>query len=634
MAAVKMFSMRIVGIASLISCSLISLFCLNALCIFQPRTLGSLLPLDTPIDHNQENNDDSRIEAFMDNSATEYSPPLPDSSYSHLEDNPVQTSRSKEASPEMLVRDALHLHERRQATSSNPLGALGSLFRSGTSSAANSIESGFSGLLSGGLSSLGNGLLSDLDGPALFLGIGLGTGTATGLNLSTTEEANATATSVASANGMTPTGTNGVALNLGNGLASAAAPLIASYLSHSNISIPPTAAQAIFPLAQGIGNGTLTGLDITQYQFAPSNGTSIGDTVGNFGLGLSESLARNVNGAKIMNSSLLSGLTGPSSNLPATLQAAGVGIGQGAAQGFGVMKRTVSFDMSTTNSSFDFPEAAGAFSSGLTSSFLESADLSSIGTKFAQSSLTKNISLPTIVGGFARGLVDGVAGAASAAGGVTKLLNSNSTFSALMQPPTDIVGAGLGNTMSDASIAFGRGLGYEGTLVGGALLSKGMLLSPNSTSSNLSKRDTNNADTDPVINSTFLSFLAQTGVDRLQCDGIGGFGSILIGLSESKTISIGSLTSFKLDNSTAALLPSGTSSIHLDGNTFDFDLQNLPSAKVNGLSIIGFALILVLHSKLRNNRLTSCLTSTSFIGRVSLFICSSAIHNFEFYADN
>lgn len=534
--------------------------------------------------------------------------------------------------------------ERRQATGSNPLSALGSLLGGVSGTDGSSITSELGGLLSSGLSSLGNGLLNDLDGPALFLGIGLGTGTTTGLNLSTAEQANAVASSVAAANDMNATGINGAAMNLGNGLAAAAVPLVASNFSQSNTtsSLRSTIAQAIFPLAQGIGNGTAAGLSITELQFTPANGTGVGDVAGNLGLGLSESLIRSINTAKILNSSILSGLTNADLNLPETFQAAGVGIGQGAAQGFGVMKQTTVSNAPIADNSFDALDAVEAFSSGLTSSFLESADLSTVVAKLGTSPLKKNISLPTIIGGFARGLVDGVVSATSAAGGFSKLLTGNASFSALMNPPTDVVGIGLNNTMSGASIAFGRGLGYEGVLVGGAILSKG--ISPNSPSANTSanstasevpavssvlRRDVNTTGIDPIINSTFLSFLTQRGVNVLQCDGIGGLGSIFIGLVESKTIPAPSLTSLKLDNSTASLLPAGTSSVQLDGNTFGFDLQDLSSAKVNGLPIVGFAVVLAFHSKLSFLLQALALTLNSLTGCDSLPIRSSRTYDLE-----
>ncbi|KAH7343120.1 hypothetical protein BKA66DRAFT_543869 [Pyrenochaeta sp. MPI-SDFR-AT-0127] len=228
--------------------------------------------------------------------------------------------------------------------------------------------------LTGILSSLSGTTVDSLGASALFLGIGIGMGTSTGLNLTSIPEANAQATRIATANNASATGLNLVAQNLGSGLAGEMMPSF----SNSRKSL----GSAAFALASGIGNATAMGLKLTQQRFLPSTDSTIEALAGNFGLGLAMPIASKVDLQAMMNSLSSTGATAMlMRNLPEIAAAAGMGIGEGAKTGLGLVgtsspprgqKRQQPDD---PLASVNISEAVGSFTRGLSQSFIQGSDL-------------------------------------------------------------------------------------------------------------------------------------------------------------------------------------------------------------------------------------------------------------------
>ncbi|PVI01883.1 hypothetical protein DM02DRAFT_670923 [Periconia macrospinosa] len=320
------------------------------------------------------------------------------------------------------------------------------------------ITAGLGNLFSQGLAGIGNSLTEGLATPALFLGIGLGMGVENGLNLTTPEESKIGAVKIAQSMGQESTGINMVAQNLGTGLSgqlsSAFAPTNNSDSSGNGLlgglgSLP--IGLAAFSLAQGIGQGTSRGLKLTQTTMNPVNSSDIMAIAQNFGMGVSEPIASNIDIQSLMSrsgaglSSLPIGLMafslaqgigqGTSSGLKLTQEkfepvnnsdvttiaqnlglgistpiassidvqsllsqagsgggislnqlpqiaaSAGVGLGEGASRGLGFAKPGPAGSLSRKRqapqdpNSLDIPGAVGNFTLGLSESFLKSADL-------------------------------------------------------------------------------------------------------------------------------------------------------------------------------------------------------------------------------------------------------------------
>ncbi|GAD94060.1 predicted protein [Paecilomyces variotii No. 5] len=197
---------------------------------------------------------------------------------------------------------------------------LGDLFggRSDSSSGGNDFLNGLKNILSGGQStsnSTGSSVLDDLlqkgvgslfsgfsdglDNLAVSLGVGLGAGTAQGLNLSTQNQISTMASSAAVMNGAKPTGFNQLTTKFGSGLTAAIVPLAVKALPLNG---QTDFGQVAFTLAQGIGNGTSSGLRLTNNTSAPQKGSHLSTLAGNLGLGISEPIAGSVNISKVLNS--------------------------------------------------------------------------------------------------------------------------------------------------------------------------------------------------------------------------------------------------------------------------------------------------------------------------------------------
>ena len=188
-----------------------------------------------------------------------------------------------------------------RATATRP-GLIKRLFGFGDPPATNSssgtaTDSGLAGLfapLANAFSSIGDGIMKDLTGSAMFFGIGLGSGAAQGLKLATPNMTQAVGAKIAADNGQQATGLNPAIENFGLGLSG-------SLLGSLNLSSLAGGAGAIGlgplmrSLAEGLGNGTVSGLKLSAVDVEPPNGSTIPDAAGNFGYGLSKSLASNIN---------------------------------------------------------------------------------------------------------------------------------------------------------------------------------------------------------------------------------------------------------------------------------------------------------------------------------------------------
>jgi hypothetical protein len=454
-------------------------------------------------------------------------------------------------------------------------------------------------LLSEGFSGIGNAIIGSLDTPAFFLGIGLGTGAITGLNFSSPDHANAVATQVASANGYSATGMNEIALNVGDGLAATIIPLVDPPDKPLNLSLIIPLA---FPFAEGIANGTLVGLHLTTKSFAPSTGDNLTDLAANVALGLSEAFASNID-PNILKNLTGSGLSLSTSGLDfaGIAESAGEGLSLGTVIGLGITQQSIA-DLAQSPSTFQnftqmIPVIVKDFTIGLTSSFLESVDFSLLSKKVQgiSSSVSIQINIPEIVEGFIRGAVDGVTDGLTVAGGISNFITGKMPVDALARP--DAPGTTFNDSVDGAAVAFGRGLANEAILQVGLAIGR---KSNSSTPGPLSRRSPIDnllpSTQGPIINSSFLSFLVQEGVNNLQCKGVGGIGSVAMGLEGSKVLSLDKLG---FSNSTTSLLPNTPLTVTLDGNQFTFGLQSVTgSVYINGLPMKTYTYLTVAHGEL------------------------------------
>jgi hypothetical protein len=234
-------------------------------------------------------------------------------------------------------------------------------------------------------------------------------GAETAFNLTDENNVNAIAINAAAAMGMEPTGLNLVAQNLGTGLASQLAPAFGNPVTDVPIGM------AAYALAQGMGQGSANALGLTQENFEPNNGSDYMTIARNLGLGISGPIAGNINTQQLLNQTGFGG--GVIMNqLPQLMMAAGQGLGEGACKGLGLDRPS-----NVTSSSFrkrqapgdtnqfDIVGATGNFTSGLSESFFQSADLSKI---FDPSSIKMNLDSAAILSyasGAGKGLGEGLA---------------------------------------------------------------------------------------------------------------------------------------------------------------------------------------------------------------------------------
>lgn len=537
------------------------------------------------------------------------------------------------------------LSARQSDAGSDPLGAL---FGAGATTTASSAAaattsasagsdplSGLTGSLGSAFSSIGSGLLSDISGAGMFLGIGIGAGAAQGLNLSTADRAKEVGAQVALASGMNATGLNPTIQNAGMG---ATATLLGSLNVSSlgkNIDLQPI----IVSLAEGLGNGTVMGLNLNpSANIVPPAGNDTASIAGGFGYGLSRSVTGNLNLSQMFTSNpqttaqLVAALPGAASGF-------GKGLGAGIPIGLGLQPDTPVPSTPTVDGQVDASGIAEGFAQGLTSRLLANGTASKLVASLSNSSSGSggsglpgmgHVNIGSVAQGFARGLVQGAGDAVTSIGGVGALINGTAHAPVGALPNSTIA---FNDSVGGAAAGFGQGLGGQGVLVARQLLSHSNTVS-SSASANNTKRYDHSKEVNAIVvrqssnstalasfngsqgvnismflNSQTISSAAQAGVDALTCSGVGGLVGVLLGLVSSGAIPLMSGT--PVDAHTASLIkqavPSGIIEIHNDGNTFDIDGQKVldgmnsgliamaSGIKINGQGVVAFAVLLVFH---------------------------------------
>ncbi|KAF2676878.1 hypothetical protein K458DRAFT_436943 [Lentithecium fluviatile CBS 122367] len=333
-------------------------------------------------------------------------------------------------------------------------GLLGGLLGGGGSNSTGGLGDLFGQALSG----LGGDLAGSLATPAFFLGIGVGMGAETGLNLTNENQAKEIATKVASSMGMEPTGLNLVAQNLGSGLSAQLAPAL------GNVGSDVPIGMVVYALAQGIGEGSASGLNLTQEKFEPKNSSDIMSVAGNFGLGIAGPIAGGIGNSQFFSqASTTSGQL--MAQIPQIAMAAGQGLGEGASKGLGLSKSANSTVVSplgkrqvpTDPNEIDLEGTVRNFTYGLSESFLQSADLSKV---FDPGSLNLNLD--------ATGIISYASGAGKGLGeGLAIGLNLTAAVGGTVTSP-EVGGTGINSTQEQIAEQFVKGLSAALLQNGGA----------------------------------------------------------------------------------------------------------------------------------------------------------------------
>lgn len=295
---------------------------------------------------------------------------------------------------------------------------------SANATAGGDLLSGLTGGIGDALSGIGQSLLQNVGGAALFLGTGLGAGAAQGLNIAPAPMTMQAAAKVASDNGMSATGLNPVIQNAAMGA-------LASLLGSVNVSsVASLTANLDFKgfalsLSQGIGNGVSSGLNFSPQAMAmqPPVGNTTSDVVGTFGFGLSKSLTSNIDLSHASLSSInLQPLTGgqPVSMLALSLAQ---GIGNGASSGLKLTQANLSPPQGTSAA-----DTAGAFGFGLTNTLTNNINTTALVDGIKNTNLNEalgNISLAQTASSFGSGLGSGAAAGLKLASAVIDAPNPN-----------------------------------------------------------------------------------------------------------------------------------------------------------------------------------------------------------------
>lgn len=374
--------------------------------------------------------------------------------------------------------------------------------------------------------------------------------------------------------------------------------------------------QAALALAQGLGGGAASGLKSTTISSkgvadtqagtqtgVVYNTSGLNGVAGNLGLGLSSSFLSGISLSSIasMGSSLL-GSTGSSLDISAIGAGLGAGLGQGAAVGLGFQKDVDS------PSSQDPAIITQVFAKGLASSFLNNETLSAVIDSFSPSSGNSSVmglSLSSIdISKAAEGLAVGL------------ISGAGSTISTLQVIGADITS--FNDTVGGAATGFGRGLGSEGAKVVEQLLASSSKAtkkrnleeapgsSPLERSLSLQRREatttnaTNLASVIASLNASAINPIIQTGIDDLSCMGVGGLVGIFLGLVESKTIDLKTITSMATPstNNSTLNLPDQIFVIKSGGNTYSLNpAKGIMTVLINGMGIYRLVGVAAAHSK-------------------------------------
>jgi hypothetical protein len=241
---------------------------------------------------------------------------------------------------------------------------------------------------------------------AFNLAQGIGQGTSIGLNLSQ-----------ASASPSNGSNLLVIARNLGLGISTP----IASTINFKNLTSQASASFSSVPLglvafslAQGIGQGVSTGLNLTQKQFDPANNSDFTSLAQNLGLGIASPIASSVDVQTLIKQARASeGIS--MARLSDFAGSIGAGLGEGASRGLGLEKTDPSGTASRKRQAAqnpnaqDFPGIVQNFTMGLSEAFLQSSDLNKTLSSIGLNVNLSNISLLSLASGAGRGVGEGIA---------------------------------------------------------------------------------------------------------------------------------------------------------------------------------------------------------------------------------
>lgn len=379
----------------------------------------------------------------------------------------------------------------------------------------------------------------------------------------------------------------------------------------------------VLGLAQGLGNGAVSGLKINQ-AMAPPNGTNVPDIAASFGFGLSQSVASNVD------LSALGSGAGTQMMLMQMLPQAASGFGKGLGEGIPI-GLGISPDMGMIpaqmmpNGSLDVSNAAENFAMGLTSRVLANGTLSKLmSMQSSGAGLLGGVDVSKAAGGFARGFLQGAGDSVIAMGGVQALLNGNTTTQTgpIVDTPVQ-----FNDSVNGAAVGFGQGFGSQGVMVVKAIIGQAKIitqkrhipalgdsvstdivtLEPRQTNIVVSEGGSTTFNLSTLLNAESISTVLQKGINVLTCEGVGGLGLIALGLVKSGTIPVDAQSTSNLGQF-KDMLPKGVIHFTNEGNTYEIDTQQVLDGlnsgglltAANGVSINGtkapaFAGFLVVH---------------------------------------
>lgn len=293
-------------------------------------------------------------------------------------------------------------------------GGLGTTITDAASGLLGSVTGALGGVLTGGLSSsltssLTSSLASSLSNAGLFLGVGLGQGAAQGLQLATPEQTKAVGEQVASQNNMTASTLDSAVQNAALGATSTVLSALNLGSSSTLKSVMAQAAPGLMGLGTGLGGGAVMGLKLSTKNVAPNpNATDVSGILGNFGFGLSNSVASVLDVGKLLSSASSPLMTQKLvAQIPSAAAGLGAGLGNGASMGLGLALR----NMAPTPNQTDVNGIANNFGFGLSNSLTANLNLSQLvqaGTSWVGGGNMTKI-LPVAAAGLGKGLGRGAA---------------------------------------------------------------------------------------------------------------------------------------------------------------------------------------------------------------------------------
>ncbi|KAK8137541.1 hypothetical protein PG984_003034 [Apiospora sp. TS-2023a] len=239
-------------------------------------------------------------------------------------------------------------------------------------------------------SAAASGITKQLPAGVLGLSQGIGSGAVSGLNISQVpppSEANTDIPSILKVFGF------GISQSVTSSI-----PLqnLAALIPGGTGGITAQLPSAVLNLAQGIGNGAVTGLKLANVPPPPEN-TSIPAIAGTFGYGLSNSVTSNINVAQLL--AQAGGTSGITAQAPQIALGLGQGLGNGAVTG-------LKLNMVAPPNGSSPADIAGSLGYGLTQSVTSNLNLGSLAGAVNPQLLLQQ--LPQAAAGLGRGLGAGV----------------------------------------------------------------------------------------------------------------------------------------------------------------------------------------------------------------------------------